>query len=77
MKSTQRKIRKSWMRRYRRATEGRGYKVHRTSAITVKDPDGNVISNHPGKVYILKDDGRHVLEHKREDGRVKFEVKMA
>jgi hypothetical protein len=74
-KGIQRRTRQTLMRRLRRAKESRGYKVWKTSPITVKI--GDLVQTHSGKTYILKDDGRRVLEHKDENGRVRFEVVKA
>jgi hypothetical protein len=64
------------MRRFRRAKEGRGYRLHRTSPISGKR--GDIVVTYPGKLYILKDDGRTVAEIKNEEtgGGVTFQVVM-
>lgn len=73
-KNSQRRIRQAWMRKFRRAKEGNGYTLHRTSQITVKNIDAPP-STYPGKLYILKADGRQVLEHKDDrTGKVTFEI---
>lgn len=59
-KNSARKVRQSWMRKFRRAKEGRGYVLQRTSPVTAKIGDAPVI--YPGKLYILKSDGRSVIE---------------
>jgi hypothetical protein len=63
------------MRRFRRAKEGRGYKLERMSPVQVKIGDAPV--TYPGKLYILKNDGRTVVEKKDENGKARFEIVMA
>jgi len=73
-KNNQSKIRQAWMRKFRRANEGRGYVLHRTSPITARNLEGPPVT-YPGKLYILKDDGRKVLERKdQKTGRVTYEI---
>lgn len=81
-KNSQRKLRQAWMRRARRAAEGNGYKFHRTSDVTYETIDlntgkstGNVTRQ--GKLYILKNDGRKVIEHKDDRGKISIEIKKA
>jgi hypothetical protein len=74
-RNSQRRIRQAWMRKFRRAKEGRGYRLHRTSPISGKR--GDTVVTYPGKLYILKDDGRTVAEIKDDEtGRVTFQVVM-
>lgn len=71
-KSRQRRTRQAWMRKFRRAKEGRGYRLHRTSPVRAKSGDSMVTC--PGKLYILRDDGREVIEKEDDDGKVTFEI---
>ena len=77
MKNSQGRIRKAWMRKFRRAKEGRGYKLYRTPPITRETDNGPEVV-YSGKLYILKDDGRQVVEHKDgKTGKISYEIVTA
>lgn len=65
-KNSQRRIRQAWMRKFRRANEGHGYKFERSSPTQSGGGEFGPVVTHPGKLYILKNDGRHLVERKDE-----------
>ena len=69
-KNSQRKLRQAWMRRYRRSQDSDKYVLHRLPRQNVTDVNGNVVDTYLGRLYILKNDGRRVMQVSRQNGRV-------
>ena len=69
-KNSQRKLRQAWMRKYRRSQDSERYVLHRLPRQNVYDMNGNVVDSYLGRLYILKNDGRRVIQVSRASGRV-------
>lgn len=76
-KSSQRKLRQSWMRKYRLAMKGQRYLLHRMPRVSIYDSEGRVVDSHLGKLYILKNDGRRVMQITRKNGRIDNVIVMS